>query len=252
MRKTLIWLSLAAAAVTPASAQEWSGVYLGGGFGYSKSDSGLPDNVISRNGVVQFRNELLPGSDTVGHVLAGYNWQAGRFIYGLEGEAQIGSFDYDAPFDFKGGLPSCSELCGNFTYSGSFRTYGRARLIAGYEITPRIMGFVAAGVAVGRLKLDGSYGNIYDPQIGGGGGGGPLAYNDRVFGVSLGAGVEVKATSHLGFRTEVLYDRFAKADKLNPGGGGVMNGNNTLLNEFAGGSPEYSNVTARASVIWRF
>src|SRR6266446_5544708 len=57
----------------------WSGVYAGAHVGYNWGRARIADNgVVTENAV--------PMDGGVAGLLAGVNWQAGAFVYGLEGD----------------------------------------------------------------------------------------------------------------------------------------------------------------------
>ena len=57
----------------------WGGLYLGGHFGYLWGRTR-----VEEEGVVTEPNAATNG--VIGGVLAGYNWQAGPWVFGLEGD----------------------------------------------------------------------------------------------------------------------------------------------------------------------
>jgi outer membrane immunogenic protein len=70
----------------PLNAYSWAGPYLGGNLGYAW---GSVDNAIPKPSGVQ------------GGVQAGYNWQSGPLVFGIEGDLQAtGADDTFAPWKF--------------------------------------------------------------------------------------------------------------------------------------------------------
>src|SRR3954469_21077669 len=70
----------------PLNAYSWAGPYLGANLGYGW---GTVDN------------NLAKPSGLLGGVQAGYNWQSGPLVYGVEGDLQInGAEDTFAPWKF--------------------------------------------------------------------------------------------------------------------------------------------------------
>jgi len=132
-------LPLKARAMAPAPVFSWSGFYVGANFGggWTTSDVGLvssdffgpggvggPDGqaTLNRDGSNRFRNFGL-----LGGLQAGYNWQAGSFLFGLEGS--IDALHFDESFDT--GIrptPPLSPGLGLYQFSGQSRTNWLATL----------------------------------------------------------------------------------------------------------------------------
>ena len=105
----------------PLNAYSWAGPYLGGNLGYSW---GSVDN-----------NPTKP-SGFVGGVQAGYNWQTGPWVFGIEGDIQAtGADDTFAPWKF------------------SNPWFGTVRGRAGYLITPTLLLYGTAGFAYGGVEV---------------------------------------------------------------------------------------------------
>jgi outer membrane immunogenic protein len=103
----------------PLNGYSWAGPYLGGNLGYSW---GTVDN-----------NPTRP-SGLEGGVQAGYNWQTGPWVFGVEGDIQAtGADDTFAPWKF------------------SNPWFGTVRGRAGYAVN-NILFYGTAGVAFGELR----------------------------------------------------------------------------------------------------
>src|SRR5438445_12491242 len=103
----------------PLNMYSWAGPYLGGNLGYGW---GSVDN-----------NPTKP-SGFVGGVQAGYNWQRGPWVFGVEGDIQAtGADDTFAPWKF------------------SNPWFGTVRGRAGYAVN-NILFYGTAGVAFGELR----------------------------------------------------------------------------------------------------
>jgi opacity protein-like surface antigen len=70
---------------TPAAPYDWSGLYVGGNFGGAWTTGNL--NIPGNN----FYGGL---TDFIGGAQAGYNFQAGHFLYGVEGTFDWATFDH--------------------------------------------------------------------------------------------------------------------------------------------------------------
>ncbi|MGB9114441.1 outer membrane protein [Bradyrhizobium sp.] len=103
----------------PLNIYSWAGPYLGGNIGW---DWGSVDN-----------NPTKP-SGFVGGVQAGYNWQTGPWVFGIEGDIEAtGASDTFAPWKF------------------SNPWFGTVRGRAGYALN-NILFYGTAGLAFGELK----------------------------------------------------------------------------------------------------
>src|SRR5579859_5693548 len=103
----------------PLNAYSWAGPYLGGNIGW---DWGSVDN-----------NPTRP-SGFVGGVQAGYNWQTGPWVFGIEGDLEAtGASDTFAPWKF------------------SNPWFGTVRGRAGYAFS-NILFYGTAGLAFGELR----------------------------------------------------------------------------------------------------
>jgi outer membrane immunogenic protein len=109
----------------------WTGLYAGFNVGYGFGSS-------SWTGAIPV--DLSPKGMLYG-LTVGYNWQAGSFVYGLEG-------------DYSWSMVKASDTCGILLTCETSNTYlatGRARL--GYAFD-RFMPYLTGGVAYGDIKAD--------------------------------------------------------------------------------------------------
>jgi outer membrane immunogenic protein len=108
----------------------------------------------------------VSSSGPTGGVQAGYNWQAGRTVYG--GEADLAALDFDETATASGAFPF--TFLGN-EYSVTNRTKLswvstlRARL--GVAATPQVLLYATGGAAFTRIQLSSAYSdNAVDPGQG--------------------------------------------------------------------------------------
>ncbi len=172
----------------------WSGFYFGGTAGaliqggtLNLTKEGIEDDAAT--------DPHLKGTDFFGGALAGYNFQSGGLVYGLEGDIGFGS-----------GSASVTSMKPNVSYdvwhsvndvtedvNGHFR--GRIGWAAGQWLL-----FGAGGLAVTSASL-----NItgWCPT--------PLYHGSAsadLVGFDLGAGAEYALNSHVAIRGEYLYDNY--------------------------------------------
>jgi outer membrane immunogenic protein len=140
----------------PLNAYSWAGPYLGANLGYAW---GSIDN-----------NPAKP-SGFVGGAQAGYNWQTGPWVFGVEGDIQAtGAEDTFAPWKF------------------SNPWFGTLRGRAGYAVS-NILFYGTGGLAFGELRGE-TFG---------------LSDSHTTAGWTIGAGTEVGLTSNLTAKIEYLY-----------------------------------------------
>lgn len=160
--------------VAPAPVFTWTGVYLGGHFGYLWGRNSIEEaEIFSAKGHT---------NGVVGGVLGGANWQTGPVVLG--GEADFGWSNAHG-----------SRVVGDeaFDYDIHWTSHVRARLGYGFS---RTLVYVAGGLAVAHdtvrmLELT--------PTMTCGG---------TFTGWSIGGGVEQAFTPYISARLEYLYDDF--------------------------------------------
>ncbi|ABD86470.1 outer membrane protein [Rhodopseudomonas palustris] len=103
----------------PLNAHSWAGPYLGGNLGYAWGD---------------VHNSATEPSGVAGGVQAGYNWQSGQFVYGLEGDIAITGAD---------------DTFASWKFSNPW--FGTVRGRAGYSFD-NLLVYATGGLAFGELK----------------------------------------------------------------------------------------------------
>lgn len=98
MRAFLTTATCAAAffASSGASAQDWSGGYVGGNFSLGMFDS----EFLDVNEYTVYGYSSNDGFGGVAGVEAGYNWQIDNLVWGIEAEANLGFMDESTTIDF--------------------------------------------------------------------------------------------------------------------------------------------------------
>ena len=160
----------------------WSGFYIGGTGGYGGASTRV-DGDAGR-----FSHEQ--SGATVG-MIAGYNWSAQNFVFGLEG-------------DVKAAWVSGSSLVAAADLSQNMRWMGTARARAGVLLAPALLVYGLAGLSAADFQLQGA--------VAGGGS------SDRVLlGLQVGGGAEVKLTEQWSLRAEYTYTNFGR-EQIGPSG----------------------------------
>ena len=230
---TSSWMLLATAALAadlpvtakapPAIAPSWAGFYLGvhGGYGWGRNDFSL--NPVGRT----YIGGISSGGGVYGGH-AGYNWQFGRAVTGLEIDFSLA--DIRGSTSTAGSVPN--QFTYNYTRTDRAKYLGSARGRLGWSATDNLLLFGTAGVAWERFEVgfderDVSAVNAF--QNGTNRGSAPF---DR-FGWVAGAGVEARlpGSDWIG-RLEYLHYDFGTVEAVsslvttNPG--------NTPFSERAG------------------
>jgi outer membrane immunogenic protein len=147
----------------PLNAFSWAGPYLGTNLGYSW---GSVDNSPTKP------------SGVAGGAEAGYNWQSGRFVFGIEGDLEAtGADDTFAPWKF------------------SNPWFGTVRGRVGYAFN-NVLLYGTGGLAFGELRAD-TFG---------------LSESHTTAGWTLGVGAEVGLAQNWTAKIEYLYVDLADAN----------------------------------------
>jgi outer membrane immunogenic protein len=151
----------------PIIISNWAGFYIGfnGGGGWGKDTFGVSQHNLSTSGGV-FGGQ------------AGYNWQFGSWVVGVEG-------------DFDGASISKTDAFG-FNQKTDELASARARL--GYSVLPNLLAYGTAGYAYGHTTIDQGVGSV----------------NQN--GWAAGGGLEYKVWGPLIARGEYLHYGFGSAN----------------------------------------
>lgn len=192
----LALISTAAAAGQPPSgsgtAHDWSGFYLGinAGYGFGKARSSYIDFMDpSANG-----SESLPGKGLLVGGQAGFNWQHGKILYGIEADIQHSDVKHEV-FESDGGDHS------TLTYAIDW--FGTKRGRVGYIPVDNTVLYATAGLAYGQMALSV---RGYDSVLGAF----SFGISDRRFGWTAGLGAEVAFDDRWSVKTEYLYTDLGK------------------------------------------
>lgn len=127
------------------------------------------------------------GKNTIGGINAGFNWQNGRWVYGIEGDAALVNIKATSATSICLCFPADTEISYLFTLRGRL----------GYLVTPGTLLFATGGVAIAPMK----FGNFF-LQTG----------SDVGVGPALGAGIEVQAFRDWTVRSEYLFASFGSQE----------------------------------------
>lgn len=246
-----------AAGSTNAAAQghapqvsNWDGVFIGGSFGgswLSSSPHGQSAQITKR-GYSAFGQTFTGGFESVGDtsatnviggLQAGFNWQSGRNVFGVEGDfSWLGKNNANA-----GGNVSLSQVGYPNNYTGTTFRESRVNAVAtfrgrfGYDFNGT-MPYITMGLAVGQIKSAWSFNTAYAGTFAGVATRAAAQKTSWEPGFVVGGGVEQKLTRNWSVRADVQWMRFATQKIDNPifnatyggvtGNGGTINFQNSL------------------------
>lgn len=170
---------------------DWSGAYFGvqGGWKVSSETESHGPGIFGRTD--------LNISGAAAGIFGGYNWQRGRWVYGIEADASavFGAEDSRAiQIQLPTGLTAPGTLEGEMTFNGNLR--GRV----GYAFD-RILPYVAVGVAAARYEGVVTRTGVFREE------------SEKWFVEwSAGAGIEYAPIDNLHLRIEYLYEHFDNED----------------------------------------
>jgi len=170
---------VAASSYAPTPAFSWTGFYVGGNTGYGTGS-------FTKSGKAAFGS---PSSGLLG-LTAGYNYQVGQFVAGIEGDMDKAWLKSTSASTFGNGR-------GYLTSSGSIR--GRV----GYALD-RALVYGTAGFAYGNVK--GSL-TTSTPAF--------MSQNKIATGYNLGAGIEYAFTNNISAKAEYLYTSLGSKNYFN-------------------------------------
>lgn len=194
-----------------APAYSWTGFYIGGNVGYAWGDSDISSAASCPTGGCPY---VLPanlaafgaaGTGSVspngftGGVQAGYNWQTGSIVWGIE--ADFGAFDLNSSRSAGGLVPLGAGQTFSVTTGVDTNWLLTARGRLGWTITPTALLYVTGGLAVTDLEVSNSYtDNFAVPPIAG-----ASSARDTKLGWTVGAGLEWALWQNWTAKVEYLY-----------------------------------------------
>jgi outer membrane immunogenic protein len=158
----------------------WAGFYVSLFAGYGKSQTEWSDLVFGVN------SGAFDGSGALAGLGAGFNWQTGRWVYGLEGDAALAWIKASSPGPICGCLPGETEIASLYTFRGRL----------GYLVTPSTLMFASGGLALATFK----HGNATFQ-----------ATTAIEPGVTIGTGIEVQAFANWTLKGEYLFAAFGES-----------------------------------------
>jgi len=177
---------------------QWAGFYIGGTLGAGFGTAQQSDNFFNSGNYSAF--------GMVGGGTAGYSWQWGQTVLGLEGDLSYSGIEGE-------GSGPAGDTCWGipWTCKVELTWFGTARARLGYAWSRHLL-YVTGGAAFGSLK--GSEGDIIAPTIDGSRDGAGSGSKTRV-GWTVGAGVETMINDRWSTKFEYLYVDLGNANVFN-------------------------------------
>ena len=181
-----------------APAFSWTGTYVGanvgGVWGSFKTNPATTDNLSGAVGAPGAMN--INNSSVIGGVQAGYNWQIGQYVLGLEQDYQFTGLKQTATF----AAPAGAFLPGDsMAFKTDYLAASRAKLGMTWD---RTLIYAAGGLETGEFDVTSAY-------VARGAGGSPaLGFTDANklhFGFNVGAGIDYAVTNNVFVGVEYRY-----------------------------------------------
>jgi outer membrane immunogenic protein len=203
----------------PAPIFTWTGFYIGvngGGVWNDTRDDVFPTGCFLTNpacGGGPPNNPLrsdsvrLTGTGWTIGGQAGYNWQADRWVFGIEGDINYNSINDGSAIN----RPLAAPLVGNFIHSETdkLQWFGTLRGRLGVAVAPNFLLYGTGGLAFGGIKSATAvaFTSTTDAYAG--------SIDDTRFGWTAGAGGEWLVTPNWSIKAEYLYIDLGKASYTN-------------------------------------
>jgi outer membrane immunogenic protein len=223
----------------------WTGFYLGGNAGISAGVAPLTQTTAVPPFPPDINNQSTHSAfGAIGGLQAGYNWQAGKSVLGIEGDFQLSGQRSD---------PTCLTFCDfNFQTPTQIQFDSVAQRIPwfatlrgrlGYAAGPTLF-YLTAGAAFADIKT--TYGTTEFAAFNG-------TISDSRVGVAIGGGVEAALSGNWTAKVEYLYLDFGSVSETfrynAPGGGFGPPGPIPIVSVVSG---NVSDHILRAGVNYRF
>jgi outer membrane immunogenic protein len=214
-----------------AAIYNWTGFYIGGNVGYGWGRARTDGDLSGTQNVSTFRtasNTLLTSVTTplagspligrsdvdgfVGGGQAGYNWQQGNWLYGLEADIQGSDQRGSGNVCTIAGCPAGSTI---FAANYKLDWFGTVRGRIGFLPTQRLLLYATGGLAYGHVAANA-------PAI-------PLSWGSVRAGWTVGAGAEAAIDDHWSVKLEYLYMDLGNIGSGTGGGTTATNALNTPL-----------------------
>jgi opacity protein-like surface antigen len=234
------------------TAWSWTGPYIGANIGYSfgksKTDAVFNDATLGAPLFATSSSDNLNG--LIGGVQAGYNWQVGNWVAGIEGDIQMSG--QGAPPTYVCPSAICNPTIVDFdapvtaSFVHKLDSFGTLRGRLGTTITPDVMAYATGGLAVGSIRSTVTLsGTGFDTDGNPGAVSAPFSVLTIRPGWTVGAGLEGRLFGNVTGKVEYLYIDFGTVSAS------VSNGLNATPITLSTSSRITDNIV-RAGVNYKF
>jgi len=204
----------------PVAVYSWTGFYVGLNAGYAWSDPFITSNFTCPAGgcsvnvpanlanIIAASTGRISARGFTGGGQAGYNWQSGNFVLGVE-------TDIDA-FDVKGSRSAAVQSATtasifhpatSLSTDWLFTLRGRA----GFAVAPTVLLYATGGLAVTEARLSNAYTTTNNPANTGAG---ASSSSKTMAGWTLGGGIEWALNRNWSVKGEYLYADFGSISNV--------------------------------------
>jgi outer membrane immunogenic protein len=240
----------------------WSGFYFGAHLGGAWADRDSRVDFLAVNcsacSLGETRSASFAGPDSseglfAGGLQAGYNWQSGNIVFGVEADGTLLSdsetenYSIGSAALISAGLAAITDppdgFVGQFKSEVDWMATARARI--GFTTGPVLL-YATGGLAAADVGITGSYLSLVasPARIV------PVAVDDSDvrFGWTIGAGVEAAITSNLSAKVEYLYADFGDTTRQL----GLYINDPAAVQQFVSTRDSLAFHTFRVGLNWRF
>lgn len=193
-------------AAPAAPAFDWTGAYFGVNAGYGGGKL-KPHFYAYDNEFDEYLDASASASASgfVGGVQAGYNFQSGSMVYGVETDIQYSNVEAKLSGSVSGSIGDLDASA-----SGSVEWFGTTRARVGFTPTDRFLVYGTGGVAYGKYKYKLNYDSGATEAV-------SVSTSKSKVGWTVGAGTEYAITDNLTFKAEYLYTNLGRWNLLELG-----------------------------------
>ena len=188
------------------SLQNWTGFYVGGNVGYSWGDWDATSNQAVYD--FEFKTDSPKVDGWLGGLQAGYNWQNGQWVYGIETDFQWTGEKRQHNWSDPGSTctndedfipPNCDAGPAYVASEWKLRWFGTLRGRVGFLVAPTWLAYITGGLAYGNAEYNFAFSQP----------GASISYSltNSVTNVgwTLGGGLETKIADRWTMKVEYLY-----------------------------------------------
>lgn len=168
----------------------WAGFYVGvnGGYGWGTPSSKVTDLEIIGGTIIAENSANFTPEGGFGGGQIGYNWQRGRFVYGVEADIQAANIHGDATTGLAPGISATGST--DLDWFGTVR--GRLGYTCGSALFYGTAGFAFGGIQDKLSKVDGA-------------GAGSVSKSETATGYVVGGGVEYAVSPKWSVKAEYQF-----------------------------------------------